>query len=620
MKSLFPFDTIRQGQETLVEKVGEVISSGKNLIAHAPTGIGKTAAVLAPALSFALKNNKRILFVTPRHSQHRIAIETLKMISEKHGVKFNVADIVGRKGLCAYDYADMISSSDFASWCSQHIKGKSCIFRNQTFSKDIMLSKDAERALEKLDQKILHVDEAKQMCSEVCPHEIMMRHAKKSKVIIADYNHVFHPQIAPLFFAKTNLNPEECILIVDEAHNASSRIRSMCSFELTSQRLEIARNELLKAGFSDLSEKVSVLLDSVQKICTQKTLQGSNDSFADKSDITKPIESIGDYTSFVKSLEEASNKILETKKKSFTHSLAGFLSAWSGGDDGFARIISKKESNYGSYFSFAYHCLDPSLIASETLNEMHSTILMSGTLVPIEMHKNVLGIKNVDSLILESPFPRKNRRDFVAPGLTSKYSERSEANYNAYADCIAEIAENVPGNIGVYFPSYAFRNKIHELLEQKTSKKMILEESGATTQAKRELLKDFASSAKKGSMLLAVVGANFAEGVDFPGEMMLAAVVAGVPLERPNLLTKSMINYYDKKFGRGWDFAYTYPAVNRAVQAAGRCIRSETDKGLIFFLDNRFMWPKYREAMPKDIKLEPLNDIKHEISGFYTSS
>ncbi len=448
----------------------------------------------------------------------------------------------------------------------------------------------------------------------------MMRHAKKSKVIIADYNHVFHPQIAPLFFAKANIDPAECILVVDEAHNASSRIRSMCSFELTSQRLEYARNELMKTGFSDLSEKVSVLLDLVQKTYAQKTFQGRNDSFADKADITKPVESIGDYSTFVKSLEEASNKILETRKKSFTRTLAGFLSAWSGADDGFARIISKKESNYGTYFSFAYHCLDPSLIASETLNEMHSTILMSGTLIPIEMHKNVLGIKNVDSIILESPFPRKNRRDFVAPGLTSKYSERSEANYNAYADCIAEIADNVPGNIGVYFPSYAFRDTIHRLLEQKTSKKMILEESGATTQAKKELLKDFASSARKGSMLLAVVGANFAEGVDFPGEMMLAAVIAGVPLERPSLLTKSMIEYYDKKFGRGWDFAYTYPAVNRAVQAAGRCIRSETDKGLIFFLDNRFMWPKYREAMPKDIRLESITDIKQEVSGFYDSS
>ncbi len=161
MKNLFPFDKIRPGQKELVEKVEEVISTGKNLIAHAPTGIGKTAAVLAPALSFALKNNKRILFVTPRHSQHRIAIETLKMISEKHNISFNVADIIGRKGLCAYDYADAISSSDFATWCSHHIKEKSCVFRNQTFSKDISLSKEAEQTLEKLGQKILHAARTK---------------------------------------------------------------------------------------------------------------------------------------------------------------------------------------------------------------------------------------------------------------------------------------------------------------------------------------------------------------------------------------------------------------------------------------------------------------------------
>lgn len=617
MTDVFPFDTIRPGQDALVKKVKEVLSGHKSLLAHAPTGIGKTAAVLSPALEYALENKKRVLFVTPRHSQHRIAIETLKRISERCKINFNAADIIGRQGICSYAGADKMPGSDFMSFCAHHVKGKTCVFRNKTFSKEGVLSKDAERAIRGLVENIMHVEDAKGLCSDMCPYEILMRHAKASDVIIADYFHAFHPQISPVFFAKTGLSEEDCILVVDEAHNAAPRIRSMCSTALTSYGLELAKNELAKAGFKEFSEDVAAISESLEKVYLERTSNGKKEAFAEKADIISAVEKAAGYGQFIEDIEACAGAILNQKRKSFSRALAGFLSAWSGTDDGFARIVTPKRTAYGVQFSYAYHCLDPAKIASEILNGMHSSILMSGTLFPAEMHEALLGLKNAESISLGSPFPKENRLDIVVPDITSKYSERTDATYGNFAKRIAEISASVPGNIGVYFPSYEFRDRVSSSLEGIVSKPLVFEEAGATKDEKERTFKLFASKAKEGALLLAVVGAGFSEGVDFPGELMNAVVVAGMPLERPDLLTNAVITYYDKKFGRGWDFGYTYPAINRAVQAAGRCIRSETDRGIIFFLDSRFLLPNYRKAMPQDIKLKPATNIGKLCSDFF---
>ena len=74
----------------------------------------------------------------------------------------------------------------------------------------------------------------------------------------------------------------------------------------------------------------------------------------------------------------------------------------------------------------------------------------------------------------------------------------------------------------------------------------------------------------------------------------------GLPLGRPDLETEALIRYYDAKFRRGWEYGYTVPAFNKTLQSAGRCIRSETDKGVIVFLDERYEWPRYLKLFPKD--------------------
>ena len=82
----FPYPQIRKVQVDMIKDVSNALKLKKHIIMHAPTGIGKTVSVLAPALPFAIKNNLTILFLTSRQTQHRIVIETLKQIKQKYGI------------------------------------------------------------------------------------------------------------------------------------------------------------------------------------------------------------------------------------------------------------------------------------------------------------------------------------------------------------------------------------------------------------------------------------------------------------------------------------------------------------------------------------------------------
>ncbi|MBI2146266.1 hypothetical protein HYU22_02930 [Candidatus Woesearchaeota archaeon] len=156
----------------------------------------------------------------------------------------------------------------------------------------------------------------------------------------------------------------------------------------------------------------------------------------------------------------------------------------------------------------------------------------------------------------------------------------------------------IPGNVAFFFPSYVLRDAVGRFFN--SPKKMFWEKNGLSKEEKDQFLESFRQERKLGGVLLGVTGANFAEGVDLPGDLLNGVVVVGLPLAKPDLKTKESIKYYDERFGKGWDYGYVYPAMNKCLQSAGRCIRSETDKGAIIFLDERFAWPNYFCCFPAE--------------------
>ncbi|MBU4452580.1 MAG: ATP-dependent DNA helicase [Nanoarchaeota archaeon] len=605
-----------------MEAVQKTVKNKKILLANAPTGIGKTAGVLAPALEYALENGLTILFLTPRHSQHKIVVDTLREIKKKSGKTIQATDLIGKRWLCNLEAAQDMQQSDFEAHCASIKKEGTCPYHNNTYSKVGALSENALKMLSKLESEIMHAEEAKKACKGLCPADIIFESAKAANVIIADYHHIFHPSVRDVFLAKTGKSLENCIIIVDEAHNAPARIRGLLSAQLSTFQLERAINEAEEFGNKMLADDLEFMLKAISKMCGDKfsSIKYANEAFVKKEEISAVFEKVGGKDIFLSSIEEIAELVREKRKKSFLGGIASFFQSWSGPDIGFARIMRKSDEKRGE-FLVSYDCLDPSIVTKPLFEETHSIVLMSGTLSPIEMYEELFGLTSMraEKLVLTSPFPPENRLCIVVKDVTTKFTKRSEEGLLKIAGNLVKIINRARGNTGVFFPSYSLRDSVFELIERSIEKPALLEYPNMSKEEKQNLYKKFVNAANnfRGAALLGVIGGNFNEGVDFPGKIMNTVVIVGLPLERPDLLTEALISYYDFKFNKGWDYGYSYPAITKAVQTAGRVIRSETDRGIIVFMDERYLWQNYRKVLPPDMDLKISTDIGKEVEEFF---
>lgn len=619
---LFPFSKPREKQEDLLNKVREILKDGENLITHAPTGIGKTAATITPALEYALENNKKVFFLTPRHSQHQIAVETTKKIQKKHNVELTVIDLLGKKWLCNVDGVEEMTSSDFSQYCQALRDDERCDFYTAMYDMDEhKLKSSAKKKLKNLEGKPQHSHEFKENVKSFCPYYMMMELARKSNLIIADYFHLFHPGVRESIFERSNVEIEDTIIIVDEAHNLPSRTRSLFSYDLSMPQIENAITEAEKFGFYEIEEKLQQLRNIVQRIAADNFDAGSHEEKIKKKALYDPIDNIEDYNEWILDLEDAAEEVREERERSYLGGIAEFLEEWKGEDNGYFRGIRRKRSASGNrYIQIQYSCLDPQISTKTPLNDCHSSIMMSGTLTPTKMYQELLGLKPAETHqeTFKSPFPQENQLNLNVPSVTTKYSERDSSTFQKYAWLISKSLEKVPGNAAIFFPSYKIMNTVKKELENETDRKIYVEDQNANKEEKQAMVEQFASHKEEGDALLCGVAAgSFGEGIDYPGEILKAVFVVGLPLQKPDLETKALINFYDYKFNRGWDYGYSYPAMHRAIQAAGRCIRSKDDKGVIIYMDERYGWSNYRKVFPTDERPQKSKAPWKDIEEFF---
>ncbi|MFH2028730.1 MAG: DEAD/DEAH box helicase family protein [Nanoarchaeota archaeon] len=248
---LFPHSEIRNVQDELIKEVLTSIENKQHLIAHAPTGLGKTAASVPIALSYALKNNKTVFFLTSRHTQHKIVIDTLKQIKKEYNISLIATDIIGKKWMCIQPGIEILYSGEFADYCKKLKEDNKCDFYKNT-KKNNKLTNKAQEVYEELKKSSpSHTEELIRICEQekICPYELAALLTKESKVIVADYNHVFDPAIKDSFFLRAGKEIEDSIIIVDEAHNLPKRARENLTIRLTNVILKRAIKEAAKYGF-----------------------------------------------------------------------------------------------------------------------------------------------------------------------------------------------------------------------------------------------------------------------------------------------------------------------------------------------------------------------------------
>jgi DNA excision repair protein ERCC-2 len=644
---LFPHDTVRQQQDLFITKVLETIDAQGRLVVHAPTGLGKTAASLAPAIERAIQLNKVVVFMTSRLTQHALALETVSKIRKKHNVNITVVDLIGKKHMCLQPGVERLGGKEFAEYCKSVREDGLCEYYSRLKAGE-QLSNETKSVLVQLGKSSPNTPEqVKAACSDeeyrVCPYEITMLMAKDARVVITDYSYIFNDTIRDGFFKRINRELKDCILIIDEGHNLPDRVKELATERISTGTIRRAMNELQKLQEEDHRHHLQRMQELLGKLA-----EGMQDEkHVGRDDFLVQMKFICDVEQLIDDLEEAAVKIREEQKSSSCGTIADFLRAWVGEDDGFTRILSKndkfdqeersrepREEQHALFgrriemqgasrvppLELRYRCLDPGVITKPVFDEAYSTIIMSGTLTPTHMYAEVLGASDAQQLTLLSPFPQENRLNIIIPKTTTKFTTRSAQMYQEMAAICAQIVNAVPGNSAIFFPSYNILAEVKQSLDTKSDKTIFTEHPSFTKEEREELLARFKQYRHAGAVLLGVMGGSFSEGIDLPGDELRCVVIVGLPLGRPDLETKALIDHYQAKFGKGWEYGYTYPAFNKTLQSAGRCIRTETDRGAIIFLDERYAWQNYYSCFPKEWRIKISLKYEELLKHFFQPS
>ena len=570
----------RKFQDKMIDDIYNALKEKKNIIINAPTGIGKTDAALSPAISFALENNLDVFFITPKISQHKIALDVLEGIKQKYSLDFLFVDFVGKQNMCINPELMDMDTNAFYTLCERKMKKGECNF----FENYLLLERNEEDALELLrslkDYSHISLFDIG-FKNNICPYELASLIAKNSRVIICDYTHILSP-ISFQFLKKIKKSLKSSILIFDEAHNIIPRAQDYYSSTISEKTIAKAKKELEKLNSKTSLDFFEFKLRSI----AQEKLKDLREAFLAKEELEnvfgvenkeaeKELEELG--------LEYAQK--FEAKKVALLK-LSRFFYFWDEAGDGLARIISKENQ-----IKVAIKNLYPEQI-KQIFNEAYCNIFMSATLQPLEMYKDLFGVEAITKTY-PSPFPKKNKLIMMDDSTTTKYENRTIEEYKKIANKIEEIFEKIPGNVACFFPSYEV---LKNVLRYISNKEVLVQRENMNSKEIQNLFEQLKKSKKV--LLFGVMGGSLSEGVDYPENVLKGIIVVGIPLEKPNLETNARISFYEKKFGnKGKDYAYIIPAIIRAVQAAGRAIRSEKDKAVIVFMDKRYKWRIYSSIL-----------------------
>ncbi|MBI4043322.1 MAG: ATP-dependent DNA helicase [Candidatus Diapherotrites archaeon] len=611
----FRFPRPRNHQRELVMDVAQCLEERKHLIAHSPTGTGKTDAALAPAITYALHHNKTVFFLTPKISQHEIAVQVCQDLARKYSLNLRAVDLVGKKYMCSDPLLEGYDSSGFYELCLKKVRNEECRYYGNFHGYDAKGKARARLAREKLykakEAMIMSHLELKNLAKEfslgvkeapLCAYEASLGLAKKSQVIIADYFHLLHPSISEIILPKIGKELKDCVVIVDEAHNLPERMRRIMSASTSTNTLQRAQEELKKMGNEELQEKVHGMHETLKKLGRHK-LAGAREALVTQRDFTEPLkEWLSDPQEFCSELRAQGLDYMEASGKgsSALISIASFLEKWGAEQKNSARILRRTSTEHA--YTLTLKALDASQVTQPIFNDVHSVILMSGTLLPTDMYRQILGLQSERTLQkeYESPFPAHHRLNLVVPNVTTKYTQRNAEEFERIAGMIARTVNHVPGNSAVFFPSFQMLENIAPFLKDKVPRELLKQTEGMNPSQVAELLQRFRSAGNAfGAVLLGAASGSLAEGLDFPGNQLLCAVIVGIPLEEMDLEVKSLIEYYEERFAQGWHYGYLYPAITKAIQASGRVIRTETDEGIAVFMDARYTWENYKKCFPK---------------------
>lgn len=578
----FPHHAPRPGQKIMIDAVREALERGDHLLAEASTGSGKTAASLHPALQYGLAAGRQVVFLTAKTLQQQMAVSALRVMNTDGA--FRSQQIRAKEKMCANDR--VICHEDFCPYAKSYPE-----------------KMERSKILDRLHETQTHFDPdavfAAAKAEKVCPFETQLELARRADAIVADYNYVFDPGVALRHLGREDLG--EVILLIDEAHNLPDRARQIFSPELLEETLREVEGKLLLQS-EELFDSISGTVGQLSKLL-RETAEALPRGEA-IAEIEPPVEALRRlwkeweprfirYLSWKHDMKLAAPEDVILDLHFAWQRLIATLNLFG---PGFACVVERRQGS----LRLAIVCLDPSRPLAPIFRAASSAILFSATLSPIEMTRRMLGLEKdrARSITLPPPFPREHRKVMILPQVKTTFAAR-EKNFGAIAQLIGQMSDARAGNALVLFPSYQFLEKVAEQLPPIRAR-LLVQRPNINEAARRDILTALAAPPAGGILLLAVLGGIYAEGVDYPGELLTGVYIVSPALPQVSFERELLRRYFDETDQAGFEYAYLQPGMTRVIQAAGRLIRNETDRGVIALLCQRFLQEPYVSRLPRD--------------------
>ena len=569
----FPYP-YREGQRELVTSVYRTILRKKKLFIQAPTGVGKTMATIFPAVKAVGEGlGDKIFYLTAKTITRTVAEQAFQIL-KKNGLQYKVATLTAKEKICFCEKAE----------CNPDV----CPYAKGHFDRVNDAVYEMITTMEEMSRENIETQAKKH---SVCPFEMGLDVSLWVDAIICDYNYVFDPNAhLKRFFSEGKKG--EYLFLIDEAHNLVERGREMYSAVLYKEEF--------------LQMKKAVRYESVK---LTRQLEGCNQMLLEmkrECQTYKEYNSISHFALKLLNVMNGLQKLLEEKEQvdeevlEFYFHVRNFLNIYEEVDENYVIYTELEE---GGDFKLKLFCVNPAVKLQNFLSQGNSTVFFSATLLPIRYYKKLLSVETDDyAVYAHSPFKEANRLLVLGQDVSTKYTRRGYEMYERFAIYIKNVMQAKPGNYLVFFPSYRFMEEVRETFERYRTEEMccMMQEQNMNEQDREAFLQEFEAE-REGSLAgFCVMGGIFSEGIDLTKERLIGAMIVGTGLPQVCNEREILKQYFDRHGENGFDYAYLYPGMNKVLQAAGRVIRTEEDKGVIALLDDRFAGRRYLEIFPRE--------------------
>jgi Rad3-related DNA helicase len=569
----FPHADFRPGQRHLAESVFKAVSTGRCLMAQAPTGIGKTLGTLFPMLkALAPQQLDKVFFLTAKTPGRKLALDASQVLfDQSERLPLRVLEMVARDKACEHP--------------DKACHGESCPLA-QGFYDRLPAARQAASRINLLDQASM-----REVAREhtVCPYYLSQEMARWADVVVADYNYYF--DFSALLFGLAQLNQWKVAVLADEAHNLVERGRSMYSANLDQAALATVRKsapEVLKKSLQRVNREWNALhqpqLAPYQAYdkAPEKLLQA----------VSLCSAAIGDYLN-------DHPQGLDSALQTFYFDMLQFGRVAELFDEHYLFDISKRDLERKRPLSqLCLRNVVPAAFIGPRLKAARSSVLFSATLSPRRYYADLLGTPaDTVCIDVESPFSAEQLQVQIVSRISTRFNHR-QASLEPIVELIARQFSERPGNYLAFFSSFDYLQQVLTLLAERHPQINLWQQSRGMAEGQRQAFLDQFTADSQG-IGFAVLGGAFGEGIDLPGARLIGAFIATLGLAQLNPVNEQLKRRMAAIFGAGYDYTYLYPGVQKVVQAAGRVIRTRQDRGVVMLIDDRFAEPRIQQLLPR---------------------